>query len=521
MPAAQTPKQAGAFSPFLSQQLPGGSEILDRNLLAIKAAIGEVVDQFNRTITFIGVGGDGSAGPYVPTARRINTVSPLAGGGDLSADLTLSVALNYQTIYDGNDGAMPAEAGLQFGQPAGATLTVTDDPGSGFTRVDLAVLGAATVGSSTSLVNLLQFDNYGRFSGGTALGVSSPLLISGGNLQISTFGASGGGHARGAVPDPGAIAGTTHFLREDATWAVPPDTTGITQLTGDVTAGPGSGSVAATIAAHAVTYHKMQQETPGTILGNPTAGVADVQEIVLGGGLEFATPGPTVIQRSALTGDVTAPAGSNVTTLATVATPGTYGSTGSYLASQTIDAKGRTTAVSVTSTPLAGALVYTLASTTLAMGQNQSTLVMPLPAGPPIINTAAAGVALSTTLSANWGSSVQSPPTFFTQIGSIKCTGDITFYSSSGGGQPVLVVALWYVTGNAFLPGSWHALASQSLTLNIGTGSARAAINFSASSTSGLVPNDASLVLVLYRSDANAGTTLNTINANIVCSWGV
>jgi|SRR5271157_620054 len=34
--------------------------------------------------------------------------------------------------------------------------------------------------------------------------------------------ASGTGHHGGAVPDPGASAGTTHFLREDATWAVPP-----------------------------------------------------------------------------------------------------------------------------------------------------------------------------------------------------------------------------------------------------------------------------------------------------------
>lgn len=32
---------------------------------------------------------------------------------------------------------------------------------------------------------------------------------------------SGAAHAKGAVPDPGASAGTTKFLREDATWAVP------------------------------------------------------------------------------------------------------------------------------------------------------------------------------------------------------------------------------------------------------------------------------------------------------------
>lgn len=38
---------------------------------------------------------------------------------------------------------------------------------------------------------------------------------------LPVFGASGASHAIGAVPDPGASAGTTRFLREDATWAVP------------------------------------------------------------------------------------------------------------------------------------------------------------------------------------------------------------------------------------------------------------------------------------------------------------
>lgn len=38
-----------------------------------------------------------------------------------------------------------------------------------------------------------------------------------------TFGASGSNHAAGLVPDPGATAGTTKFLREDGTWVVPND----------------------------------------------------------------------------------------------------------------------------------------------------------------------------------------------------------------------------------------------------------------------------------------------------------
>jgi trimeric autotransporter adhesin len=39
--------------------------------------------------------------------------------------------------------------------------------------------------------------------------------------QLPLFGASGSGHGPGAVPDPGATAGTTRYLREDGTWAAP------------------------------------------------------------------------------------------------------------------------------------------------------------------------------------------------------------------------------------------------------------------------------------------------------------
>jgi hypothetical protein len=50
----------------------------------------------------------------------------------------------------------------------------------------------------------------------------------------------------------GYPGGTTTFLRADGTFGTPADT-GVTQLTGDVTAGPGSGSQAATLATTAVT----------------------------------------------------------------------------------------------------------------------------------------------------------------------------------------------------------------------------------------------------------------------------
>jgi hypothetical protein len=61
----------------------------------------------------------------------------------------------------------------------------------------------------------------------------------------------------------------------------------------------------------AVTYPKIQNVTPNTLLGRDVSPAGQVQEIVVTGGLEFTGSGG--IQRSALTGDVTANAGSSVT----------------------------------------------------------------------------------------------------------------------------------------------------------------------------------------------------------------
>ena len=42
-----------------------------------------------------------------------------------------------------------------------------------------------------------------------------------GDQNLSVFVASGASHAAGLVPDPGASAGSTKYLREDGTWTAP------------------------------------------------------------------------------------------------------------------------------------------------------------------------------------------------------------------------------------------------------------------------------------------------------------
>lgn len=76
---------------------------------------------------------------------------------------------------------------------------------------------------------------------------------------------------------------TDPFLRTSAA-----PSAAITQLTGDVTAGPGSGSQAATIANAAVTYAKIQNVTNARLLGNFTGGAAAPAEYSLGAGIEHS-----------------------------------------------------------------------------------------------------------------------------------------------------------------------------------------------------------------------------------------
>lgn len=74
---------------------------------------------------------------------------------------------------------------------------------------------------------------------------------------------------------------------------------GINQLTGDVTAGPGTGSQAATIANNAVTYAKFQQVAGSSLVGNPTGSLANAEGITLGASLAFS--GTTLICSTATT----------------------------------------------------------------------------------------------------------------------------------------------------------------------------------------------------------------------------
>jgi len=171
---------------------------------------------------------------------------------------------------------------------------------------------------------------------------------------------------------------------------------GITQLTGDVLAGPGTGSQVATIASNAVSNAKLAQMAAFTLKGNNTAGTANALDLTatqvktllaisasdVSGLAAIATSGSATDlvagtlpagRFPALTGDLTTAAGGLATTLATVnANVGSWGDA-SHVGSFTVNGKGLVTAASSVAISIAAGAVSGLA--TIATSGSASDLV--------------------------------------------------------------------------------------------------------------------------------------------------
>lgn len=158
------------------------------------------------------------------TGKRSLTVPTGSGGGGGGEANTAS---NQGT---GGVGFFLAKVGvdLQFknARAASSKITVVNNPGLQDVDFDVGVLAESDI---TNLVaDLAALTPQSRNINTTAPLTGGGDLSADRTLGITDFGASGGGHARGAVPDPGGSAGTAKFLREDATWAVPPGGSGTT-----------------------------------------------------------------------------------------------------------------------------------------------------------------------------------------------------------------------------------------------------------------------------------------------------
>lgn len=203
------------------------------------------------TIGFDGLGQlqvPAGGGGYVPVARTINTTYPLLGGGNLSTNRTFSVDKST-----GGNGAADSGKVLVFGAEGQIQASSNlNNAVEGISASGTGVYGESGSGSQPAAEFVNPSGPIAHFHNITAQGAE--VLNDGGINWTSGTGAQTTANnlpafasgTKGVVPASGG--GTTNFLRADGTWAAPPDTTGITQLTGDGTAGPGSGSQALTLA---------------------------------------------------------------------------------------------------------------------------------------------------------------------------------------------------------------------------------------------------------------------------------
>ena len=201
-------------------------------------------------------------------AGAFNALSPLTALGD--------------TLYGGTSGAGTRLAGntsatkmfhVQTGTgsvsaaPAWGAIAVADVPALPYDAAGAATAAVAAIPTaSASVTGLLSSANWSTFNSKQATitpaalteATSTVLTITGGasallvaaSIQVkqattsvsgylsstdwntfnskqstlSVFVASGASHATGLVPDPGVTAGSTKYLREDATWVVPANT---------------------------------------------------------------------------------------------------------------------------------------------------------------------------------------------------------------------------------------------------------------------------------------------------------
>lgn len=228
-----------------------------------------------------GTVGSGTAGQFAQYGSSGTTVGGVTASGDLS--LAVGGAFTFNSVNSSpgpcgdathvcqvtvngkglTTGSAPVAISFPGGGPALQTngvnnsiqtlLNLQPGPGISITNpsggdVYITNTGTApnfqTGGVNNSNQTLLNF----TVTPSTGIVLTNP---SGGieNAAGVVFGASGSSHAQGMVPDPGATAGTTHYLREDGTWAVLPQGsasqigvlqcgTGTTCASGVISAGP-------------------------------------------------------------------------------------------------------------------------------------------------------------------------------------------------------------------------------------------------------------------------------------------
>jgi hypothetical protein len=223
--------------------------------------------------------------------------------------------LGRDTASTGNVETLTVGGGVEFTGSGGIqTSAFTGDvtKAAGGTATTIAN-GAVTMAK----ISATGTPGSGNFLRGDGSWQAVPALTDGdkGDITVSASGATwtiDNGTVTVAKISATGTPGSGNFLRGDGSWSTA--TASIADADyGDITVSS-SGTVW-TIDNDVVTYAKMQNvSATDRLLGRDTAGAGDVEELTVGGGIEFTGSGG--LQTSAFTGNVTKSAGGTSTTIA-------------------------------------------------------------------------------------------------------------------------------------------------------------------------------------------------------------
>jgi len=176
-----------------------------------------------------GVQYEGNNGPGLRGWFINNATSPTNYFGNGGTHMVPDAALVTQGPWKRT---MVADAGEQSVFTIHCNLHGCNKWNSAYNLFELyssAAVDTISFNPSTSALNLsLRGAPYSFSPQGFTAGIVNATTVNATTLngaisagQMPVFKASGPTHAPGAVPDPGATAGTTRYLREDGSWAVP------------------------------------------------------------------------------------------------------------------------------------------------------------------------------------------------------------------------------------------------------------------------------------------------------------
>jgi hypothetical protein len=222
--------------------------------------------------------GTGAAGTISIT---VNAQGQVTAATAYAISVDASAVGGQLAVANGGTGSDLSATGPGFLKQTGvgsrvfvAGLASSDIPNLDASKITTGQLACARGGtgldtSAAANGKLLIGNGSGLTLATLTQGTGITLTNGAGSITVAgaVFVASGASHAAGQVPDPGSSAGTTHYLREDATWTTAVSSVGLslpaifTVSNSPVTT---SGTLTATLATQAA----------GTVWAGPVSGTA-------------------------------------------------------------------------------------------------------------------------------------------------------------------------------------------------------------------------------------------------------